>query len=117
LSDASARFKDLAVKHNCVCLVLSQLNRQAAAGDAGAHHLRESGALEQDADVIIMVRWPWKADPESEPAKKYTFRILKNRNRAIVRWEVAANFIAARQMIEPADEPAEPYSEFTEWSH
>jgi len=42
---------------------------------------------------------------------------LKNRNRAIVRWEVAANFIAARQMIEPADEPAEPYSEFTEWSH
>jgi len=120
LSDASARFKDLAVRHNCVCLVLSQLNRQAAAGGADAHHLKESGALEQDADVIILVRWPWKADPEgTDDTGKYTFKIVKNRNRAIVRWEVTAEFLPARQLIQTINKTPrqEPYDDFRPWGN
>jgi len=100
LTDASGRFKGLAVKHDCICVVLSQLNRQAATvGDPGAHHLRESGALEQDADVVILVRWPWKADPTAD-VHKYVFTVCKNRNRPIRQWQVEAVFHPSRQTIE-----------------
>jgi replicative DNA helicase len=34
----------------------AQLNRQAADGTPGMHMLRESGAVEQDADVIIILK-------------------------------------------------------------
>jgi KaiC/GvpD/RAD55 family RecA-like ATPase len=102
LTNASGRFKELAVKHDCVCLVLSQLNREAARqGDAAAYHLRETGALEQDADVVILVRWPWKVKQEGDP-HEYVFKIEKNRNRAIVRHEVVARFRPSRQVIDTA---------------
>jgi putative DNA primase/helicase len=109
LTNASGRFKQLAVAHNCPVLVPSQLNREAAhTADAQAHHLKESGALEQDADVVILVRWPWKADPDKErDPKRYLFKIVKNRNRPIVAWEVVAQFNPARQTIE-AEIPATP---------
>lgn len=101
VTETSGRFKQLAMKHNCPILVPSQLNREAAKGEAQAHHLRESGALEQDADVIVLVNWPWKADPKANPdASRYVFKIVKNRNRPIVAWEVEARFCPARQTIE-----------------
>ena len=104
LTDASGRFKQLAVKHNCVALVLSQLNRDAAkSGELESHHIKESGALEQDADVVILVKWPWKSDPArcKDPAA-YKFKITKNRNRPIVSWNVDATFNPSRQTIQGA---------------
>jgi KaiC/GvpD/RAD55 family RecA-like ATPase len=117
LTEASGRFKQLATKHNCPVLVPSQLNREAARGEeAGAHHLKESGALEQDADVVILVRWPWKADPDKEPdAGRYVCRICKNRNRPIVHWQVEARFNPARQTID-APQPSGGHREFDQYS-
>ena len=117
LTGASGRFKALAVRHNCPVLVPSQLNREAARGDdAQAHHLKESGALEQDADVVILIRWPWKVDPDNESdPKKYIFKIAKNRNRPIVRWQVEARFDPARQTIDAGSHPKR-HSEFDSWS-
>lgn len=66
-------------------------------------HLRETGALEQDADVVLLVKWPWKINQEGDP-KLYTFQIEKNRNRPIVRHRVEAIFDAARQTIRSAVE-------------
>ena len=40
----------------CVPIIaLSQLNREAADGVPKLHHLRESGAIEQDADTVLML--------------------------------------------------------------
>jgi KaiC/GvpD/RAD55 family RecA-like ATPase len=100
LTYASGCFKGLAVKHDCVCLVLSQLNREAAkGGEQALHHLKETGALEQDADVVCLVKWPWKSDPNCDP-KHYLFTVHKNRNRPIVQWQVEATFNPARQTID-----------------
>jgi putative DNA primase/helicase len=115
LTEASAQFKQLAVKYNCPVVVPSQLNREAAHEEAQAHHLKESGALEQDADVVILVRWPWKADPaKNTDAKRYVFKIVKNRNRPIVSWEVEARFNPARQTIEAVVDEPQPWTEFDE---
>jgi replicative DNA helicase len=100
MCDVSARCKALAVEHDCPLILLSQLNREAAkTGVAKSHHLKESGSFEQDADVVIFVRWPWKADPEREQPHRYVFKITKNRNRPIVNWNVEAVINPARQTI------------------
>lgn len=53
------RLKQLARELKVPVLCLAQLNRQAEAGKEGHHprlsHLRESGAIEQDADVVMFV--------------------------------------------------------------
>ncbi len=101
LTHASGRFKEMAVRHNAVVVVLSQLSRESIKAGAESHHLKESGALEQDADAIAIVRWPWKADPDkhqNDPGG-YEIKVTKNRNRPIVEWLVKCAFNPARQTI------------------
>ena len=66
---AVRRLRELSRELNCPVIALSQLNRDAAgAKDAepGLHHLRESGAIEQDANNVVFLHRP---DVES-PATK-----------------------------------------------
>ena len=51
------RLKGLAREMQVPILCLAQLNRQAESGDniPRMAHLRESGAIEQDADVVMFV--------------------------------------------------------------
>jgi replicative DNA helicase len=50
------RLKTLARERNVPVLALCQLNREAAdESRPRLHHLRESGALEQDADVVLLM--------------------------------------------------------------
>ena len=51
------------------------------------HHIRECGALEQDAEVVIAPFWPWKyrnASPmyRTSPMDRAELMILANRNGA-----------------------------------
>jgi len=70
-------FKALSGQCNNSVLVLSQVNRQAAMEEGGRpklHHLRDSGAIEQDADIVLILN---RIERDSKIA---TLDIAKNRN-------------------------------------
>ncbi len=61
ISEISRAIKGLARELRVPVLALSQLSREAEKDDTGApklSHLRESGAIEQDADVVLMLSRP-----------------------------------------------------------
>jgi len=55
VSEISTNLKRMAVKLNIPVIVLCQLNRLAEGNSPQLHHLRESGSMEQDADMVIML--------------------------------------------------------------
>ncbi len=67
ISEISRAIKGLARELHVPVMTLSQLSREAEKDDRGAPklaHLRESGAIEQDADVVIMLSRPPAAERE-----------------------------------------------------
>jgi replicative DNA helicase len=56
VAEMSRTIKLLAKELHIPIIVGAQLNREAAGSAPGSHMLRESGAVEQDADVIILLR-------------------------------------------------------------
>jgi replicative DNA helicase len=86
ISDISAGVKALAKELKVPIIVLSQLNRQPEQREGGRPKLadlRESGAIEQDADVVgLLVRPEVYADEEEKAAKEgeATLIIAKQRN-------------------------------------
>lgn len=78
ITEISGRLKGLARELGVVVLCLAQLNRVAADGDdpPRMHHLRDSGAIEQDADAILLLH-PTGYDG---PWRNVTLGIEKQRN-------------------------------------
>jgi RecA/RadA recombinase len=119
VSDVSTRLKQAAVKLNVVLMALCQLNRQiesrstTKAGSFGNHKarttcprmsdLRDSGQLEQDADVILFVEWLHKTSPEAHRETEYRILVAKNRNRPIKRSLIECVFHAERQRLYPLE--------------
>lgn len=84
IEDISKGLKTLAKELDIVVICLAQVNRGAA--DRGnqcpaLHDLRDSGAIEQDADVVAFIHRPIMASPElGERWRDYAlFRVAKNR--------------------------------------
>lgn len=82
----SRRLKGVARELNIPVMCLAQLNRQTTSASDNKpqlSHLRESGAIEQDADVVLFVHRPWyysgksPAYGEGEPAE---IIVAKQRN-------------------------------------
>ena len=67
VADYSRALKNLAGEMDCPVIALSQLNRGAAGAPASLANLRESGALEQDADVVILLSIPEDKDENGNP--------------------------------------------------
>lgn len=75
--------KILAKKHGCVSVVLSQLNRgpeQRSDKRPQLSDLRESGSVEQDADIVILLHREDYYDEESPRAGEVDFIVAKNRS-------------------------------------
>lgn len=116
------RLKGLARELNLPILCLAQLNRQAEQGkERDGHrpklsHLRESGAIEQDADVVLFVhreeRYVSREEAEERGLLgKAELMIAKQRQGAIgdieLRW-----FGEYTLFMNPADHSAEEFTEF-----
>jgi len=83
----SRRMKQLARELDCAVLVLAQVNRHSAdaARAPRLSELRESGAIEQDADIVLFVHRPAEYDPRFRPesadeAEVAQIIIAKHRN-------------------------------------
>lgn len=82
VSAMSRGFKLLAKKHSTVCVLLSQLNRGPelrADKLPQLSDLRESGSLEQDADIVILLHREDYYDKESPRAGEIDFIVAKHR--------------------------------------
>ncbi len=84
VSSISRGLKGLAKELQIPVLVLSQLTRAPERDDRGPHlsDLRESGAIEQDADVVMFIYRPhfFKAGATPEEREETELRIAKQRN-------------------------------------
>lgn len=74
VSDLSRGLKLLAMESNVPLIALSQLSRAAAGERPSLAHLRESGSLEQDADVVLLLH-----ERDGNPTECI---VAKNRNGA-----------------------------------
>ena len=101
ITNTSIALRKVASDQKIILLVLCQLNREIEARPSfqpKLSDLRDTGQLEQDADVIVFLVWPHRIDPQRDP-HKYKFYVAKNRNREIVTPIVECHFEPARQML------------------
>ena len=96
-SAISAQIKTMAKELNIPVIVLSQLSRAPEqrgekTGKPRLSDLRDSGAIEQDADVVLLLRRPCKypGDKESEDLTLAIVDVAKHRNGPV--GEVRLNF-------------------------
>jgi replicative DNA helicase len=83
ISEISRSLKALARELDVPILALSQLSRaveQSADKKPSLSHLRESGALEQDADCVLFIHRPEYYDPETEKKGIAEIIVAKHRH-------------------------------------
>ena len=83
LSDISRALKHLSKELKCPVIVLSQLNRNVDAREnkrPRMSDLRDSGAIEQDADLIYMLYRQWVYQKEEEYRNVAEINLVKHRN-------------------------------------
>lgn len=101
VTNTSLALRRVTTEKNIVLIALCQLNRQFEAEllfEPKNHHLKDSGQLEQDADVIIFTVRRHLLD-KTEDEHDFRFYITKNRHRETLSREVRCCFSPARQMV------------------
>jgi len=101
VTEISQRIKTSAREHNVGVLALCQVSRDVERRDNvhfNASDLRESGQLEQDADLIMFGWWHARGAYNRDP-KKYDLHIAKRRNGPIRTAKVELSFDAPRQQF------------------
>jgi len=92
----SSELKSMAKELKVPVIVLSQLSRDAEKRDRTSgipklSDLRDSGAIEQDADVVLLLRRPsrYPGDPEADQPNLAIVDVAKNRNGAVGRVDLS----------------------------
>ena len=99
VTDVSQSLRQLASRTGLTVFVLAQLSREIEKREKFVptmRDLKETGQLEQDADVIVFGVWPYKLDATIDK-KEYQFYIAKNRNREIRKAAFSVVFEPRRQ--------------------
>lgn len=107
VTDVSITLSRIAHDLGLTTIVLCQLNRQIEQQGRRAadtiipnnSDLRDSGQIEQDADVIVFGVWPIKIDPTHGSTDDYILAVTKNRNREIVKQVVTTKFDPSRMTV------------------
>lgn len=90
VAEVTNQLKQLAQETGKTILAASQLSRVAAGQHPQLHHMRESGAIEQDADIVILLH----VTEEKDGVAKTVVDVAKNRNGEIdaikANWKKAA---------------------------
>ena len=92
VEEISRGLKALAKELGCTVLALSQLNRNAAEREPELSDLRDSGAIEQDADTVLMLH-PWSDDGDG----RITVLCKVPKNRQGQRGRLALSFVGSSQ--------------------
>lgn len=103
VTNTSVTLRQLASRHKIVLVVLAQLSREIESRNTfhpQNSDLKDSGQIEQDADVILHLVWPYRIDQKKDK-NEFCFYVGKNRNREIVQHVVNSRFIPHRQMFLP----------------
>jgi len=83
ISDVSRSLKGLARELNIPVVALSQLRREAENQKPGLADIRESGSIEQDADMVMLLnrdREVEKSNDKQDSVQKVQLMLAKNRN-------------------------------------
>lgn len=117
MTNTSIAMRQVATRTRVVLLLQCQLSREIEKRPKFSplsSDLRDTGQLEQDADVIIFCCWPSRID-KSVPTDVYQFFVTKNRNRAMDMQAVQCVFDPTRQAFSSA-KPANYEGGFDEWN-
>ena len=109
VTEVSRRIKQAARRNNVAILLLSQLNRQVEHredNEPRLSDLRESGQVEQDADLVLFGQYPCRFDVEMPP-DVYRIWAAKRRNGPIRQPCIETKFNPQRQIIGMPKLPAE----------
>lgn len=90
VASVSRAIKQLAMEFKIPVLVLAQLNREVIKGGSKPqlHHLRESGAIEQDADIVMFI-CPWDATENQKEVIKADLVVRKGRSSGVGEFSLA----------------------------
>ena len=81
LSDISRKLSRLAHEKNVAMVVLSQVNRQSKGRMPVLAELKESGGIEENAHLALILYWPYRDDPTKQALKnELKIFVAKNRN-------------------------------------
>jgi replicative DNA helicase len=101
----SVGLKRLARDYNLPVVALAQLNREGSkTGRFSLHHLRDSGQIEQDADVVLFIQ----AAAEGEAEENRWIEVAKNRHGRT--GEVGVRFEADRMTWTQLTRAASPFA-------
>lgn len=98
VTDISVQIAQATKRNSVAMLALCQMNREVESRDGQEPRLsdlRDSGQLEQDADLVIFVQWPRAMNDENS----YRMFVKKRRNGAIRQERIATVFDPDKQRI------------------
>jgi KaiC/GvpD/RAD55 family RecA-like ATPase len=113
VTEVSRRIKQCAARNGVRMLLLCQLNREVEKrhdNEPRLSDLRESGQIEQDADMILFLQWPCKFDANM-PRNVYRIYCAKRRNGPIRQSLIETTFDPDRQIVGSAEAIHTPFDD------